>query len=155
MERRRGQYDAVLEKFSIPLMRRVAYDLNQSSGELAVDNPAEVESTYRYPDLTVQAEFLGRALRASIEDDLLEEIEFLRKYGQTSELMRQIVDLPDRRLSLLIRLMYDHNGRLSQTRRAAKFAELTDAEVLALHAAFAEGFQTTPDIFGNRESGET
>ena len=148
MHRERGKYEAALEQFSIPLMRLVRYDLNESNGQLTIENPEEMESVYRYPDLTAQAEFLGRALRSSVEDDLPEEIDFLQKYDQTVELIRQVVDLPDKRLELLIRLLHEQGGRLSHTKRAAKFSELSDDEVLAIQDAFAEGFQTTPDMFG-------
>ena len=122
---------------------------------MTVENPQEIESIYRYPYLTAQAEFLGRALRSSVEDDLPEEIDFLQKYDQTVEMIRQIVDLPDRRLELLIRFLHEQGGRLSNTKRSAKFSELTNDEVLAIQEAFAEGFQTTPDMCGTNHRDNT
>ena len=41
----------------------------------------------------------------------------------------EIVDMPDRRASLLVRLILQNNGRLSQTKRAT-FSELKDEEIL-------------------------
>lgn len=53
--------------------------------------------------------------------------------------VRHIVDMPDRRLDLLLRLLYQNQGRLSRTKRP-QFAELTDAEIRAIEAAFAKAF---------------
>jgi len=47
-----------------------------------------------------------------------------------------IVDMPDRRASLLVRLTLQNNGRLSQTKRAA-FSELRDEEISAIEEAVA------------------
>ena len=48
--------------------------------------------------------------------------------------MREIVDMPNKKLSLFVRLCMQNNGRLAKNRRTA-FAELTDAEVEAMEAA--------------------
>ncbi len=44
--------------------------------------------------------------------------------------------MPDRRASLLVRLILQKKGRLSQAKRAA-FSELSDQEVSAIEAAVA------------------
>ena len=48
----------------------------------------------------------------------------------------EIVDMPDRRASLLVRLILQNNGRLSQTKRAT-FPELKDEEISAIEEAVA------------------
>ena len=47
-----------------------------------------------------------------------------------------IVDMPDRRAYLLVRMMLQNNGRLSQTKRAT-FSELKDEEISAIEEAVA------------------
>lgn len=151
MDRQRALYDAALEQFSSPLLRNVQYELDDVSGKMVITNSPEIESYFRYPDFTSQAEFLGRALRSSIEDDLLEEVDFLQKFDKTTELVRQIVDLPDKKLSLLIRLMHAQGGRLSHNKRRTQFSELTDDEVTGIQFAFSEGFGTTRDIWSGQD----
>lgn len=56
----------------------------------------------------------------------------MRLYG----LPWNIVDMPDRRASLLVRLILQNNGRLSQTKRAT-FSELRDEEISAIEEAVA------------------
>jgi hypothetical protein len=44
-------YDNILERYSKPLMQRIKYE-KTDNGEISVNNPAEVEGYFRYPDLT-------------------------------------------------------------------------------------------------------
>ena len=147
MLRHPGDYTAALEAFGVPLFDILRYELDELRHDLVVENPDDVEAAYRYPDLTVQAEFLAHALRASVEDDLLEEVDFLRKYDAALSLVRQVVDMPDKRLSLLIRLLHENSGRLSRTKRQSQFGELKDDEVIAVQEAFAEAFGITRDLW--------
>lgn len=59
--------------------------------------------------------------------------------------MRAIVDMPDRRVALLIRLMLQNGGRLSNSKRD-RFDELTDAEIAAMEQAVQRALTTTPDV---------
>jgi hypothetical protein len=51
------------------------------------------------------------------------------------------VEMPDRRLDLLLRLLHQNDGKLSKTKRA-QFDELTDAELVGIQDAYAEAFAT-------------
>ncbi len=151
MLRHPGEYAAALEAFGVPLFDILNYELDEPRHDLTVNNPDDVEAAYRYPDLTLQAEFLAHALRASVEDDLLEEVDFLRKYDAALALVRQVVDMPDKRLALLIRLLHENNGRLSRTKRQSQFGELKDDEVIAVQEAFAEAFGITRELWSGNE----
>jgi hypothetical protein len=48
----------------------------------------------------------------------------------------EIVDMPDRRASMLVRLILQNNGRLSHTKRST-FPELKDEEISAIEEAVA------------------
>jgi hypothetical protein len=54
----------------------------------------------------------------------------------------EIVDMPDRRASLLVRMILQNGGSLSKARRP-KFAELTDAEISTIEAAISASANET------------
>lgn len=54
----------------------------------------------------------------TIRTDLREEIGFLKVFDAAIRATMDIVDMPDRRASLLVRLILQNNGRLSQPKRA-------------------------------------
>ena len=63
--------------------------------------------------------------------DLREELGFLALFDRAFEAVRAVVDMPDRRAGLLIRLMLQNGGRLSRAKRP-QFAELSDQEIEAM-----------------------
>lgn len=69
----------------------------------------------------------------TVRTDLHEQPGFLTVFDQAMEGVRTIVDMPDRRAALLIRLMLQNGGRLSAAKRG-QFAELTDDGVRAMKA---------------------
>lgn len=139
MLRRMQDYDAALERYSRPIMSGwLSYDLD-ADGKLVVNNPAGVEAYYRFPDLTAQVEYLIATVGLSIREDFAEELRFLRGYDTAREGVRSVVDMPDRRLDLLLRLLHQNQGRLAMGGRG-QFAELSDVELAQIEAAFAEAF---------------
>lgn len=70
----------------------------------------------------------------TIHRDLKKEVGFLTIFDEALRKMTEIVDMPSRRASLLIRMILQNRGTLSKTRRP-KFPELTDEEVTAIEAA--------------------
>ena len=58
--------------------------------------------------------------------------------------MRDIVDMPDRRLDLFIRLCLQGGGRLSQNKRS-KFEELTNEECGRLEAIVQDAIAAQKD----------
>jgi len=56
--------------------------------------------------------------------------------------------MPDRRASLFVRLCMQNGGRLSAAKRRL-FAELDDAEVLAMQAAVRDSTARAGDSMGN------
>ena len=136
---RRG-YDAVLAGFSQPLLdliqwRWVGGTVDSPGREMVVKN--ETVNLYRYFDATAFAEYLYDRLAASIRRDLKEELDFVTVFDRAFDAVREIVDMPDRRASLLVRLCIQNGGRLA-ARKRARFAELSDEEVGAMEAAVQE-----------------
>ena len=55
--------------------------------------------------------------------------------------MQEVVDMPDRKVDLFIRLCVQNRGRLSASKRESQFAMLTDAEVRAMEQAVQDAWQ--------------
>ena len=79
----------------------------------------------------------------TIRTDLRGEIGFLKVFDAAIRASMDIVDMPDRRASLLVRLILQNNGRLSQTKRAT-FSDLKDEEIAAIEEAVASLSQDGP-----------
>lgn len=126
-------YDAVLESYSRELMRHVEYRLDRE-GSLHVPN--DTARFYRYPDLTRVAEQLFAFIRDTIDREFTVELEYLTVFDAARRRLAEIVDMPDQRLDLFIRLCLQGNGRLSAAKRG-RFGELTDAEIARMEAVVA------------------
>jgi hypothetical protein len=130
MMRDRHRYDEVLESFSRSVSPSIDYDLLQD-GSLVVNN--ETAHLYRFWDATAVAEYLYYCVAETIRTDLKQEIGFLKVFDAAIRATMEVVDMPDRRASLLVRLILQNKGRLSLAKRAT-FSELTDEEIIAIEA---------------------
>ena len=126
-----ADYDASLEAFSRPLMPLIEYSLDEN-GRMTVEN--DTARWYAYIDLTPQAEALFRFIEHTIDTELVEELSFLAKYEGTKRAVQDIVDMPDRKIDLIIRFCLQNSGRLS-ARKRAQFDFLSDAEVAGIERA--------------------
>ena len=124
-------YDAVLETFSRPLLALIDWDLD-ANGELLIRG--DTARHYRFFDATLFAEYLYDRVAETVRTDLRAELGFLATFDRAKAAIDDIVDIPDRRAALLIRLLMQNGGTLSRAKRA-QFPELTDAELAAMEAA--------------------
>lgn len=141
MLRRMKEYDAALEAFSKPCMERLQYALD-SRGAVTVQG--ETSGHYRYPDLTRQAEALASFIQETAQVEFSAELEYLSLFDQASEAVRSILDMPDRKLELFVRLCIQGKGKVSASKRGL-FPEITDEELADLESAVA------PIIAGRRQ----
>jgi hypothetical protein len=138
MLHRPQDYDASLESFSKPLLPLVEYELD-SHGRMTVGT--DTRDFYRYVDCTFLAEMLFSFVQETIEKELPAEILFLQQYDRARQLMRNVVDLPNRQADLFVRLCLQNSGALSKTKRQLpEYAGLSDAELNGLEAAVTEAF---------------
>jgi Fic family protein len=128
--RDRHSYDQVLETFSKPLLQFTDWRWT-SEQEIAVTN--DTSDLYRYFDATVFAEYLYDRVADTVRRDLKEELGFVAVFDRAFNSVCEIVDMPDRRASFLVRLCMQNGGRLSATKRS-QFPELSDAEIAQLEA---------------------
>ncbi len=127
-------YDRALESFSarvLPLVRRSLDD----DGELTIHD--DTDAFYRYPDLTVVCEATFGWLERAIEVDLVAELDFLRRFDEVRARMREIVEMPDKKEQLFIKLTMRNGGRLSPHKRRL-FAALDDETIAALEAIVSD-----------------
>lgn len=123
-------YDRALESFSRRVLPLVEHKLDDA-GELTILN--DPDDLYRYPDLTAVCEATFGWLAHAIEKDLVEELDFLRRFDEVRAQMRDIVEMPDKREQLFIKLCLTNGGKLPNRRRD-QFAELDDPTIAALEA---------------------
>lgn len=129
--RDRRAYDRVLSSYSSSIAPFIKYEFD-ADGRLGVGN--QTATLYRFWDATPFAEYLFTQVEQAIRRDLREEIGFLQVFDESVRRVAAIVDMPDRRASLLTRLIVQNNGTLSQTKRG-HFAEITASELAAIEDA--------------------
>ena len=131
MLRERHRYDAALASFSRPILPFIEWRFDESNA-LVVAN--DTRDLYRFFDATPIVEYTLACVRDTINRDLKEELGFMALYDRAMSAACDIVDMPDRRASLLVRLILQNGGRLSTTKRS-QFSEVTDPELAAIEAA--------------------
>ena len=125
--REQREYDRVLESFSKPLSELVEdYEINEL-GEMTINS--ETGDFYRYIDFTLIAEFLYQCVDRTVQTDLEDELNFLNRYDAIKRQIKEVVDMPDRRVDLFIRCVRQNNGSLSTRKRSSLFKMLTEEEV--------------------------
>jgi hypothetical protein len=126
-------YDAVLEGFSravLPLVKCTVGD----EGELRIQSAPD--DAHQFPDLTPQCEACFGWLETALEEDLPKELAFLSSFDEVRRKMRRIIEMPDRKELLFIKLCLQGGGRLSKTKRAL-FSELSDETIERLERVVA------------------
>jgi hypothetical protein len=134
-------YDRCLETFSRPLMQAIDYEIAPDGAMRVIGDTCD---WYRFPDLTVAAEYLYACLDTAIHRDMAEEISFLARYDRIKAEIQTIVDMPDRLIDLFIKLVAQNRGTLSKAKRAHHFPMLSDEEIAAMERAAAPFRPTGP-----------
>jgi Fic/DOC family len=137
-----GAYDRALETFSRPIFPFIEYNMNAEQ-EITVSN--ETSPLYRFFDATPQTEYLFDCIEETISRDLKQELDFLKFFDAAVKSVMGIVDMPNQRAALLIRLIHQNKGKLSKGKRDS-FSELSDEEIHKIEAAIkaaTEQFQSS------------
>jgi hypothetical protein len=130
-------YGAVLEDYSRQLLPVIEWEPTEPGNVRVLNDTGDF---YRFFDATPHAEFLFDCVRRTIEEDLPNETDFLRRYDQFAARVQDIADMPDRTIDLLFRFLRQNGGRLSQRAREREFAALTDSEVETIERLYQETF---------------
>ncbi len=137
-------YNDALELFSKSLMREVKY--RWLDDELEVSG--NIARYYRFYDATGQTEYLYSAIERAVYGDLAQEIEYLIATDKARQEIGGFLDLPGKDLDLLIRVIVEQRGRLSQTKRESHFSQLKPDEIEKVEQIVRENFQAYEELKG-------
>ena len=121
-------YDGMLESFSRRLLPLVEYRL-AADGSMTVEN--DTVDFYRYIDFTRIVEDFFGAVEQTLKNELLPELDYLVRWEKARSLMREIVDMPDKKVAQFILFTQQNNGIFPKARRKL-FQELADVEIASL-----------------------
>jgi hypothetical protein len=130
MLRNMAGYDEALRSYSSSIFPFIDHSLD-AKGHMTVNN--ETARLYRYWDATNFVEYLYECVAETIRRDLKEELGFISVFDEAMRRTLEIVDMPNRRASLLVRMILQNGGSLSKAKRP-KFSELTEDEIGAIEA---------------------
>jgi Fic family protein len=133
------EYDIILEKYSKPLMRRIKYT-SSDIGEVVITNENEVEGYFRYPELTDQCVYLIHTIHDTIQEDMPEELSFLQRFEEAKQAIQQIVDMPDRLITMMLTFLHQNKGAFPKRRREY-FGKLTEDEIQRMQNAYRKIYE--------------
>jgi hypothetical protein len=132
-------YRLVLEDYSTRLLPLVEWEPTEKFNVRVLN---DTKDFYSYFDATPHAEFLYRCVKQTIEEDLPQEADFLRRYDEFCNQIQTIADMPDSLMDLLFRFLQQNDGRLSQRARTKEFSALSEEEVVKVEKIYEEGFRS-------------
>ncbi len=131
-------YGRVLEDYSRRLLPLIDWEPTEDGNVRVLNRTADF---YRFFDATPHAEFLYECVRKTIDEDLPQEAEFLRRYDMFRSGVETVVDMPDRTLDHLFHFLHQNDGRFSKRAREGEFRDLTAEECGRIETLYAESFR--------------
>lgn len=131
-------YRDTLRAHSGPLMNFIEWRPTPERNIAVLNDTADL---YRYFDCTQAAEFLYACVARAVDQDLPQEIDFLRRNDEAMRRIMNTIEMPDRMAENLIRLIRLAQGKLGRKRREGEFEKLTDEEVASIEAIVRETFE--------------
>ncbi|GMN05517.1 Fic family protein [Croceitalea sp. MTPC5] len=132
-----GEYQDILEHFSSPRLDLIEW---KPAPDHNVEILNDTIDLYRYFDATSQTEFLYECVEETIEKIIPEELDFLEKYDQMTHQINALVNLPNNKVDLLIKLLNQNNGKLSKNKKEKEFDELSQEEIENVEKIYASIF---------------
>jgi hypothetical protein len=131
-------YKTLLESYSSRLLPLIAWEATPRGNVRVINETADY---YRYPDLTLHAEFLYETVAKSIRDDLPKEAGFLERYDRFRGALQNMIDMPETTANQLFRFLDQNEGRLSRRAREKEFVKLTPQEAATIEGLYADIFR--------------
>lgn len=130
-------YRSVLESYSKRLLPLIEWEPTEKYNVRVLNDTGDF---YRFFDATLHAEFLYECVQKTIEEDLPQEADFLRRYDAFRNDVQAFIDMPERTLDLLFRFLHQNDGLLSKRAREKEFEALTDAEAAHIEDLYNRSF---------------
>lgn len=137
------EYRRVLESYSVRLLPLIEWEPTEKFNVRVLNDTGDF---YRFFDATPHAEFLFACVRKTIEEDLPNEADFLRRYDRFRQHVLTMIDMPGRTIDLLFRFLHQNEGRLSKRAREREFEALRDAEIERIERMYQDDFGGPPDV---------
>lgn len=137
------QYREALRAHSGPLMPFIEWRPTAARNVEVLNDTADL---YRYFDCTGEAEFLYACVERTIEHDLPNEIDYLKRHDEALHRIMDAVEMPDQMAERLIILIRKNDGKLGRKRREDEFTKLTEDEVKTIEAIVREAFEGYSDL---------
>jgi len=133
-----GKYRKALEHFSKPRLDFIEWRPTEKNNVEVLNKTMDL---YRYFDATRQAEFFFECVEETVNKTLPEEVAYLKKYDILNEFIKNYIDMPDKLVNLLIRFLFQNDGKLSKRAKKKEFEKMTDDEIQAIEEKYAEIFE--------------
>lgn len=133
------EYRATLETYSKRLLPHVQWEPTESYNVRVLNDTADF---YRYFDATPHAEFLYACVQQTIEHDIPQETDFLRRYDEFRLRIEGMIEMPASKIDLLFRYLKQNEGVLSKRAREQEFAALTGTEAARIEAIYRDAFES-------------
>jgi len=130
-------YRKILEHFSKPRLELIEWRPTDKNNIEVLNKTIDL---YRYFDATKQAEFFFACVEETVNKTLPEEVSYLKKYDLVNEFIKNYIDMPDKRVNLLIRFLGQNDGKLSKRARDKEFSRLTETEVQTIERKYDDVF---------------
>ncbi len=137
MQRDIARYAEVLRHYSSPRTALLDYRLDSDAD--FIDVKAQPLHLYAFFDATELCEFTLACLERAIDQDLADELAYLRAYDSAHRSLTRWLDAPQPELEKLIRYIAQNNGRLSKNKRG-QFPLIRDDGIARAETEISEAF---------------
>nr|WP_116340391.1 Fic family protein [Cupriavidus taiwanensis] len=141
-------YAGLLKAYSAPRTALLNYALDADSDTILIKSP-QPYWLYASFDATALCEFVFECIEQCVEQDLAQEIQYLRAYDASVTRLESWLDLRQSRLSNLIDLIVQNHGELSRRKRKL-FEDITDAELARIETVVRDEFAEYLERHGGR-----
>ena len=117
------KYKQILENHSAPLMEFIEWRITTKQNVEVLNQTGDL---YRFFDCTDACEFIYQCAEITIQQLLPKEIQYLEQFDKTFNDAREIIEMPDHQLKLLLTLIIENNGQLSRRKQDKFFSNLPD-----------------------------
>jgi hypothetical protein len=132
-----GDYRDTLQSYSSRVLPLIQWKQTASHNVHVLNDTVDF---YRYFDATPHAQFLYECVERTVTVDLPAETSFLKSYDDFRRDIFEIVDMPERTVSLLFQFLHQNNGILSKRAKEHEFSALTPEEMQRIESAYANHF---------------